>query len=356
MSDQPPDHSSDGSSSQPESETKQPKHESESEPDPEPETFKTLHFYEDGNALIDARGTIFKVHKSILALYSEVFKDMFGLSHIKPAEDRNEPIPLDDNPKAFDAVLDAIYKGIEFIREADIVRLMDAITITHKYQMTHLEGYLQDHIIKTILPAGVADGVRDSGFCHYDEHPGLATTVLRFGADELIPWAFYSVGVRFFSQIQIGNASTYGPPPTWFAFDPDFAYSFFVLRQVINDAFDNWEKRINDFYTTSCPRSTNAKSATTKCTRQTGRFDQSSPLYISSDRKHVDPVREMAPKIKRLTKMLTDQKDVFHSGWCSKCNTTIKDVASSVLSDMHPHLVDCVARMDRMRLRDVPNI
>jgi hypothetical protein len=233
---------------------------------------------------------------------------------------------------------------------------MDAIKITHKYQMTQLEGYLQDHVIKTVLPASITDGVHDSGFCHYDEHPGLAMTVLRFGADDLTPWAFYSVGVRFFSKIKVGDTSTYGPPPIWFAFDPDFAYSFFVLRQVISDAFENWERRINDFYTTSCPRSTNSKSATNRCARQTGRFDQSSPLYISSDRKKVDPVREMAPKIKRLNKVLVDQKDVFHSGWCSKCNNALKEVASGVLGVMYPHLVECVARMDRMKLRDVPDI
>ncbi|CCO26372.1 hypothetical protein BN14_00395 [Rhizoctonia solani AG-1 IB] len=182
--------------------------------------------------MFDIRGTMFKVHKSILALYSEVFKDMFSLSYIQPAKGQDEPVTLDDDPKAFDTVLCAIYKGIEFIRTADVIQLMDAIKITHKYQMTQLEGYLQDHVIKTVLPASITDGVHDSGFCHYDEHPGLAMTVLRFGADDLTPWAFYSVGVRFFSKIKVGDTSTYGPPPIWFAFDPDFAYSFFVLRQL----------------------------------------------------------------------------------------------------------------------------
>ncbi|KAH7343677.1 hypothetical protein B0J17DRAFT_764850 [Rhizoctonia solani] len=316
--------------------------------------FKTSHFYKDGNITFDVRGTRFKVHKSILALYSEVFKDMLGLPCVHPAEGQDELIPLDDDPKAFDTVLDAIYKGVEFIRKADIVQLMDAIAITHKYQMSRLENYLQDYVVETMLPCSAADGINEAGFPLYDKHSNLATTVLRLGANELAPWAFYTVGVQLFSKVSVGNKSTYEPPPTWFAFDPEFAYSFFVLRQIVNDAFEKWDKNMSEFYTTTCPRN-NSRSAI-KCARQTRAFDQSSPLYISSNQKRVDPVREMASRIKSLATMLTEQKDPSYSGWCSKCSIAIKDLASSVISDMYPHLADCVAGMNRMKLRDVSKI
>ncbi|CAE6464467.1 unnamed protein product [Rhizoctonia solani] len=315
--------------------------------------FKTSHFYNDGNITFDVRGTRFKVHKSILALYSEVFKDMLGLPCVHPAKGQDEPIPLDDDPKAFDTVLDAIYKGAEFVRKANIVQLMDAIAITHKYQMSHLEDCLQDYIVETMLPCSAADGISEAGFQLYDKHATLATTVLRLGAKELAPWAFYTAGVQLFSKVDVGNRSSYEPPPTWFAFDPEFAFSFFVLRQIINDAFEKWDEIMSEFYTTACPR--NNSRSVIKCARQPRTFDQSSPLYIPSSQKRVDPVREMASRIKNLATVWKDQKDSSHSGWCPKCSTDIKDLASSVISDMYPHLVDCVAGMNRTKLRNVSN-
>ncbi|CEL59665.1 hypothetical protein RSOLAG1IB_03598 [Rhizoctonia solani AG-1 IB] len=115
MSHQQPEspYSSENSHSQPESES-EPQSDSKLGPEPESkqEAFQTSHFYDDGNIMFDIRGTMFKVHKSILALYSEVFKDMFSLSYIQPAKGQDEPVTLDDDPKAFDTVLCAIYKGM----------------------------------------------------------------------------------------------------------------------------------------------------------------------------------------------------------------------------------------------------
>ncbi|CAE6523738.1 unnamed protein product [Rhizoctonia solani] len=352
MSDQAPNHPSEGS--KPESEP-QTEHESEFEGF----AAGTSHFYEDGNISLDVRGTIFKVHKSILALHSEVFRDMFSLTHVQPADGPDEPIHLDDDPKAFHILLDAIYKGAEFIRKANILQFMDAIKMTHKYQMSGLEACLQDYIMDIMLPCSAVDGAYGAKFHLYDTHPGLDVAVLRFGADALAPWAFYKVGVGLFSKINIGDTSTYGPPPIWFALDPEFAYSFFVLRQIVNDAFENWEKKISNFYTSVCLRMPSGSRSTTsnpKCARQVVKFGSGSPLYISGDQKRVDPVGEMAPRMKNLDTVLADQKDTFHSGWCFKCNTSIKEIASSVISDMYPQLVDCTARMDRMKLRDIPEM
>ncbi|KAJ1308770.1 hypothetical protein OPQ81_004460 [Rhizoctonia solani] len=220
MSDHPSEHPSQASKSEIESQSK-----------PESEVFRTSHSYNDGNITLDIRGTKFKLHKSILTLHSEAFKDMFGLPEVHPVESQDTPVSLDDDPKAFDAALNAIYKGVEFIRGANIIQLMDAITITHKYQMNRLEGYLQDHITERILPSSAPDGVNGFGFDHYDEHPGLATAVLRLGAERA-----RSMGVLH--------------------------YSFLVLRQIVHNAFEDWDKRISDFYASSCSRAANAKSFT----------------------------------------------------------------------------------------------
>lgn len=71
-------------------------------------------WYEDGNVILQAGGTQFKVHKSILAESSSVFGDMFGFPQ-PPLVDTNlvEGCPvvhLTDSSEELMAVLEAIYR------------------------------------------------------------------------------------------------------------------------------------------------------------------------------------------------------------------------------------------------------
>ncbi|CAE6493833.1 unnamed protein product [Rhizoctonia solani] len=331
--------------------------ESESEPQTETEVFETSHFYNDGNITLDVKGAIFKVHKSILTLHSEVFKDMFGLVCARPTgESQDESIQLDDDPKVFHIAMDAVYKGLEFAYKADIILIMDTIAIAHKYQMAKIEGCLQGHISESMLPTNGSHAVSGSRFKLYDEHPGLAMVVLRLGDSSLTPWAFYRVGVELFSKISIDDTSTYGPPPTWFAFDPDFTYSLLVLQRIINDTFENWQTKISDFHGTACSRTFKSGSTTIKCARRAGRFGPYSSLYIAFNKECIDLVSEIASRLVCLDALLTGQKDDVYSGWCLTCSTSIKSIISKVIDDMYLHLKDCVTRMDRMKLRNLPNI
>lgn len=84
---------------------------SDTEPEPaypSPQIFQTSHIYDDGNIQLDVRGLLFKVHKSILAMHSETFQDMFSLPQVHPYE----TVPLDDSPQAFDNLMNAAYKGV----------------------------------------------------------------------------------------------------------------------------------------------------------------------------------------------------------------------------------------------------
>ncbi|CAE6364757.1 unnamed protein product [Rhizoctonia solani] len=330
--------------------------ESESEPQTETEVFETSHFYNDGNITLDVKGTMFKVHKSILALHSEVFKDMFGLANAQPAsESQDEPIQLDDDPKAFHIAMGAVYKGLEFAYEADIIQIMDTIAIAHKYQMAKIEGCLQGYISESMLPTNGSHALSDSRFKLYDEYPGLAMTVLRLGENSLTPWAFYRVGVELFSKIRVDDTSTYGPPPTWLAFDPDFTYALLVLQRIINDTFENWKTEISGFYATGCSRTFKSGSTIIKCARRAEIFGSYSPLHIASNKECIDLMSEIASRLGRLDALLRSQKDDSY-GWCLTCSTRIKSVVLKVIDEMYLHLKDCVSRMDRMKLRSLPKI
>ncbi|KAG9112045.1 hypothetical protein FRC07_007999 [Ceratobasidium sp. 392] len=71
-----------------------------------------VHFYSDGNIILNLQGKLFRVHKSVLSLHSRTFSDMFSLaSPPNHAEDIDE-VPLHDEPLKFARALDALYKGM----------------------------------------------------------------------------------------------------------------------------------------------------------------------------------------------------------------------------------------------------
>lgn len=54
------------------------------EADIAPTTRADRVWFDDGNVVVQAEQTLFKVHKSILALHSTVFKDMFSIPQPPP--------------------------------------------------------------------------------------------------------------------------------------------------------------------------------------------------------------------------------------------------------------------------------
>ena len=70
-------------------------------------------WFEDGNVVLVAGGTSFRVHTSILSLRSPVFKNMFAQD--QPAAERREQdcplVHVADRPQELGDFLDYIYNG-----------------------------------------------------------------------------------------------------------------------------------------------------------------------------------------------------------------------------------------------------
>lgn len=71
-------------------------------------------WYDDGNVILQAGGLQFKVHKSILAQSSSVFKDMFGFPQ-PPAVDMDlvdgcPVVQISDSAEELKIVLEAIFQ------------------------------------------------------------------------------------------------------------------------------------------------------------------------------------------------------------------------------------------------------
>ncbi|KAF4610799.1 hypothetical protein D9613_006677 [Agrocybe pediades] len=54
------------------------------------DTQKSYLWFDDGNVVLQAEKTLFRVHKSVLALHSEVFSDMFRLP--LPSDNSSQPM------------------------------------------------------------------------------------------------------------------------------------------------------------------------------------------------------------------------------------------------------------------------
>lgn len=70
---------------------------------------------DDGNILLLVGNANFKVHQSVLALHSEVFRDMFSIPGMEAESDHMDGLPLvrlSDDAREMGLFLEAMYDGI----------------------------------------------------------------------------------------------------------------------------------------------------------------------------------------------------------------------------------------------------
>ena len=86
------------------------------EPDvaPSADAVRSPIWYDDGNVILQAEGTLFKVHRGVLARSSSVFKDMFSFPQ-PPSTDMEMMdgcpiVQLSDSAKEVGYVLEGIFE------------------------------------------------------------------------------------------------------------------------------------------------------------------------------------------------------------------------------------------------------
>ncbi|KAH6907598.1 hypothetical protein BKA70DRAFT_1283490 [Coprinopsis sp. MPI-PUGE-AT-0042] len=112
-------------------------------------------WFEDGNLVLQAEGTQFKIHKGLLARHSVVLRDMLSLPQPPQhaMDDVVEGCPvvcLSDKARHWSAVLGALYDGHEqFSDEALPFSLVDAmLRLGHKYEFESLKESASQRLSK----------------------------------------------------------------------------------------------------------------------------------------------------------------------------------------------------------------
>ncbi|KAG8703871.1 hypothetical protein FRC08_002586 [Ceratobasidium sp. 394] len=312
-----------------------------------------VHYYNDGNILLNLQGKLFRVHKSVLSLHSRTFSDMFSLA-LSPNDTQDvDEVPLHDEPLKFARVLDALYKGMTFILVVTLRNCLDIIEIAHKYEMTQVEACFQGWLLGK-LPLSASDALTTPKyFSRYRNDPSLAPSVLEYGDPRLHPWAFYCLGVQLMSELDPTNTSTYSTPLSLSTLDSTYTYPLFILQQIISQAFLEWNNRISEFYAVDCPKSLHCDSdgpGKPECSRESMAFTTAtSPLKLSSKAKHKDPVQLLVPHIDTLREALSSHGGVY-CNWCSSCTESLLFAAEDVVRSIHPRLLECVSLLRKSRV------
>ncbi|KAG8703870.1 hypothetical protein FRC08_002585 [Ceratobasidium sp. 394] len=258
---------------------------------------------------------------------------------------------LDDDPLKFASLLDAIYKGTSH-RSKGPRFIMHVIELAQKYRMTEIETYFQDLLVDK-LPSSVDTLLSmDDPFDLYRENSWLALSVLEHGRPALRPWALYSLGVQFTSDLDPSDPSTYTIPSC----GTDNAYNYYrvlpTVQRIIPQSLLDWNSRLEKFFQRPC----NGKAATAlaarstrgsdKCTRPNWRFNLSSRIYIRPGEECKDPLWDILPRIQKLKERQSMHGDGFCT-WCMCCMDTVRLVAEDVVVELHSRLIKCVELLDQ---------
>jgi len=74
---------------------------------------RSKYWFEDGNVVLQAENTLFRVHQSILSRHSEIFKDTFAMPQDPSQENENVDncpvIPLADSAEDLGNIISLLY-------------------------------------------------------------------------------------------------------------------------------------------------------------------------------------------------------------------------------------------------------
>ncbi|KAF8187579.1 hypothetical protein K438DRAFT_1764741 [Mycena galopus ATCC 62051] len=131
----------------------------------QPPTRDADYYFDDGDLIILAENTLFRVHKFLLSRDSSMFKDMFIIPGGSSAAERSDgssdetPLNVSDTVEAFRALLWVLYALPPDLQAylandktaVDLNRIVSVAETTNKYHFASLEAWSMQ-VIKSVVP------------------------------------------------------------------------------------------------------------------------------------------------------------------------------------------------------------
>ncbi|KDR85999.1 hypothetical protein GALMADRAFT_109535 [Galerina marginata CBS 339.88] len=166
----------------------------------EPER-STAYWFEDGNVILQVENIQFRVHRTVIARHSQVFRDMFGLPQPE-TETLVEGCPLvhvSDAVEDWENIFRILYDNDASYKSTDkfAFSLLSAmLRLGKKYQFETLQAQALERI-RLELPSSLEDWDKkfSSGASHpvisSDREVDLVNVLLELGITSLLPVAFF---------------------------------------------------------------------------------------------------------------------------------------------------------------------
>ncbi|TDL22613.1 hypothetical protein BD410DRAFT_770177 [Rickenella mellea] len=196
---------------------------------PEPFEKDASLWFDDGNIVLAAETTLFRVHRSVLAMNSPVFRDMFSLPQpegdtesIKGVPDVVPVVHMHDKAVDLSHLLHTIYDRHYYrLNIATTFEKISALLrLSTKYQMVKLRAEVKDHLA-LCYPTEFDDLLKHYGddygeshmedvLCEFDALQVFAVVRLarETGAAELLPAALYEAAHQDLDDILRGIDQT----------------------------------------------------------------------------------------------------------------------------------------------------
>ncbi|PPR06074.1 hypothetical protein CVT26_005280 [Gymnopilus dilepis] len=107
----------------------------------------TNFWFDDGNIVLNAQGTLFRVHRGIIGRHAQVFKDMTSIPQPQTGQEPSVEgcplVPLDDDPEDWEHLLNVIYdcNTSSFSKDTwNLPVLTSVLRLGRKYAFDHLYG------------------------------------------------------------------------------------------------------------------------------------------------------------------------------------------------------------------------
>ncbi|KAI0033039.1 hypothetical protein K488DRAFT_85267 [Vararia minispora EC-137] len=171
-----------------------------------PEYYKDLWF-EDGSVIFKCGAASFRVHRSVVCVHSQVFRDMFSVGTSDTMQDDVPVVEITDPAEKFFLFLKKMYfsHAVQIDVSIGFSILIDLLELATKYMVDFIRQEIIDYL-HSILPCTLSDYEHQHDFISGLNVPELIMAIRagwKYGIESIVPTALYALCVHHYGDITL---------------------------------------------------------------------------------------------------------------------------------------------------------